>query len=83
MNGRWHVDVHFEYVVMPFDLTNALVVFQNLMNDVFCVYLNDFVICYIDDTFIFSKNMEGYERHVHLVLEKFQEVELYTKLESV
>jgi hypothetical protein len=40
------------------------------MNDVFCEYLDDFVICYIDDILIFSKNMEDHQRHVHLVLEK-------------
>jgi hypothetical protein len=40
------------------------------MNNVFCEYLDDFMVCYIDDIFIFSKNMENYECHVHLVLEK-------------
>jgi hypothetical protein len=62
---------HFEYVVMPFGLTNgAPFVFQHLMNDVFCEYVNDFMVCYIDDIPIFSKNMEEHERHVRLVLEK-------------
>ncbi len=75
MNEKWHLDVHFEYVMMPFDLTNVLVVFQHLMNDVFCAYLNDFMICYVDDILIFSKNMKGYERHVHLV---FGEVSSWT-----
>jgi hypothetical protein len=65
MNERWHLDVHFEYVVMPFDLTNMLVVSQHLMNNVFHEYYNDFMICYIDDILIFSKNIEGYERHLH------------------
>jgi hypothetical protein len=63
--------VHFKYVVMPFGVTNTLVVFQHLMNDFFHEYFFDFMICYIDDIFIFSKNMEGYECHVRLVLEKF------------
>jgi hypothetical protein len=72
---------HFEYVVMPFGLTNAFVVFQHMMNDVFCEYLDDFVVCYIDDIFIFSKNMANHECHVHFVLEKLQEVDLYAKLE--
>jgi hypothetical protein len=62
---------HFKYLMMPFGLINAPNVFQHLMNDVFCEYLDDFVGCYIDDIFIFSKNMEDHERHVHLVLEKF------------
>jgi hypothetical protein len=44
---------HFEYVVMPFGLINMLVIFQHLMNIIFCEYLDDFVVCYIDDIFIF------------------------------
>jgi hypothetical protein len=52
------------------------------MNDVFCEYLDDFMVYYIDDIFIFSKNMEDYEHHVRLVLEKFWEVGFYTKLEK-
>ncbi len=65
---------HFEYVVMPFGLINAPIIFQHLMNNVFCEYLDDFVVCYIDDILIFSKNMEDHECHVCLVLEKFQKV---------
>ncbi len=61
---------HFEYVVMPFGLTNAHVVFQHMMNDVFREYLDDFVVYYINDILIFSKNMVNHEHHVHLVLEK-------------
>jgi hypothetical protein len=74
--------IHFEYVVMPFDLTNALVVFQHLMKNVFREYLNDFVVYYINDILIFSKNMENHDHHVCLVLEKFWEVGLYAKLEK-
>ncbi len=73
---------HFEYVMMPFGLTNAPIIFQHLMNNFFCKWLDDFVVCYIDDIFIFSKNMEDHECHVCLVLEKFWEVKLYTKLEK-
>ncbi len=71
---------HFEYVVMPFGFTNAHVVFQHIMNDVFREYLDDFVVCYIDDIFIFSKNMVDHQSHVHLVLEKLRKVGLYAKL---
>ncbi len=60
---------HFEYVVMPIGLTNALVVFQCLMNDVFHEYLDDFMVCYVNDILIFSKNIKDYEHHVLLVLE--------------
>jgi hypothetical protein len=73
---------HFEYVMMPFGLTNTLAISQHLMNDVFCEYLDDSMVCYIDDIFIFLKNMEDHECHVHLVLEKFREVGLYAKLKK-
>ncbi len=52
------------------------------MKDVFCEYLNDSMVCYINDIPIFSKNMKDYKHHVHLVLEKLQEVELYAKLKK-
>jgi hypothetical protein len=51
------------------------------MNDFFCEYLDDFIICYIDDTLIFSKNMEDHEHHLHFVSEKFQKVGFCTKLQ--
>jgi hypothetical protein len=52
------------------------------MNNAFCEYLDDFMVCYINVILIFSKNMEDHEHHIRLVLEKFWEVELYTKLEK-
>jgi len=61
---------HFEYFVMPFGLTSALVVFQHMTNDVFYEYLDDFVVYYIEDILMFSKNMTDNECHVRLVLEK-------------
>jgi hypothetical protein len=67
---------------MPFGFTNVLVILQHLMNNIFHEYLDDFVVCYIDDIFIFSKNMEDHEHHVCLGLEKFQEVGFYAKLEK-
>ncbi len=73
---------HFEYVVMPFGLTNVPTIFQHLMNDIFHEYLDDFMVCYIDDILILSKNMEDHERHVCLVLEKFWKVGFYAKLEK-
>ncbi len=52
------------------------------MNDVFREYMDDFVVYFIDNILIFSKNLEDHERHVCLVLEKFQKVGLYAKLEK-
>jgi hypothetical protein len=47
---------HFKYTVMPFDLTNAPAVFQHLMNDIFRDYMDEFVVVYLDDILIFSKD---------------------------
>jgi len=67
---------------MPFGLTNLHVVFQHLLNDVFCEYLDNFMVYYIDDILIFSNNIEDHECHIHIVLEKLRKVRLYTKLEK-
>ncbi len=60
---RTHYD-HFEYTVMPFGLTNALAVFQHLMNDIFREYMDEFVMVYLDDILIFSKDQEIHDAHV-------------------
>ena len=73
---------HFEYNVMPFGLTNAPAVFQHMMNDIFREHLDDFVVIYLDDILIFSKNEGEHEKHVRLVLEKLRERGLYAKLEK-
>jgi hypothetical protein len=71
---------HFEYNIMPFGLTNAPAIFQHLMNDIFHEFLDDFVVCYLDDILIFSKNCEENEQHVRLVLQKLRDADLYIKL---
>ncbi len=73
---------HFEYTVMPFGLTNAPAVFQHLMNDIFREYMDEFVVVYLDDILIFSKNQEDHDKHVRLVLATLREHGLYTKLEK-
>jgi hypothetical protein len=44
---------------MPFSLTNALVIFQHLMNDIFREFLDDFMVYFLDDILIFFKKQEG------------------------
>jgi hypothetical protein len=66
-----------------FGITNALDVLQHLLNiSIFCEYLDDFMVHYIDDMFIFSKKMEDHEWHVHIVSGRLKEVGLYAKLKK-
>ncbi|XP_043687675.1 uncharacterized protein LOC122638889 [Telopea speciosissima] len=71
---------HYEFVVMPFGLTNASAVFMDLMNRVFHDFLNRFVIMFIDDILIYSKNKEDHEEHLRTVLQRLREKQLYAKL---
>nr|GEV31467.1 putative reverse transcriptase domain-containing protein [Tanacetum cinerariifolium] len=65
----WTKYGHFEFQVMPFDLTNALAVFMDFMNQVCKPYLDKFVIVIIDDILIYSKNKEDHEKHLKTILE--------------
>ena len=55
---------YYEFNVIPFDLINAFVTFQSLMNDIFRDMLDICVIIYLDDILIYSKNDEDHEKHV-------------------
>jgi hypothetical protein len=65
---------------MSFGLTNAPAYFMYLMNKVFMEYLAKFVVVFIDDILIFSKDEEKHDEYVRLVLQKLIENQLYTKL---
>nr|GEU61654.1 putative reverse transcriptase domain-containing protein [Tanacetum cinerariifolium] len=60
---------HYEFQVMPFDLTNVPCVFMDLMNRVCKPYLDKFVIVFIDDILIYSKSKQEHEEHLKLILE--------------
>ena len=64
---------------MPFGLTNAPAVFMDLMNRVFLPYLDKFVVVFIDDILIYSRNGEDHEIHLRHILSTLCENRLYAK----
>ncbi|GJT62670.1 putative reverse transcriptase domain-containing protein [Tanacetum coccineum] len=70
---------HYEFQVIPFGLTHAPAVFMDLMNRVCKPYLDKFVIVFIDNILIYSKNKKEHEEHLKAILELLKKEELYAK----
>ena len=69
----------YEFTVMSFGLTNAPAYFMYLMNKVFMEYLDKFVVVFIDDILIYSKDEGEHEEHLRMVLQKLRDHQLYAK----
>ncbi|KAJ9515331.1 hypothetical protein QJQ45_006595 [Haematococcus lacustris] len=74
---------HYQFKVLSFGLTNAPAAFQAVMNDIFRDYLNDFVVVYLDDILVFSKNKAEHLKHLEIVFRILKEHELYAKLKKM
>eukprot|EP00253_Pinus_taeda_P027714 PITA_27714 len=70
---------HYEFVVLPFGLTNAPATFMCLMNGIFHPYLDQFVLIFIDDILIYSRTIEEHHKHLGIILQTLREHQLYAK----
>jgi hypothetical protein len=70
----------YEFTVKSIGLTNAPAYFMYMMNKVFMEYLDKFVVVFINDILVYSRNEEEHEGHLRLVLQKLRDHKLYAKL---
>jgi hypothetical protein len=73
----------YEYPVMSFGLTNAPAYFMYLMNSVFMPELDKFVVVFIDDILMYSRNEEEHAGHLRVVLQRLREHRLYAIIVKV
>ena len=73
---RWGL---FEFLVLPFGVTNAPAQFMNMMNDLLADYLDVFVLIFLDDILIYSRTMEEHAEHLRLVLQRLRDYRLFAK----
>lgn len=71
---------HYEYLVMPFRLTNALATFQRYIYRALAGLLDNIYVVYLDNILIFSKTEEEHVKHVKLILQRLIDQKLYVKL---
>jgi hypothetical protein len=69
----------YEFLVMSFRLTNAPTHFMYLMNSDFMPELDKFVVVFIDNFLVYSKNEEEHEQHLQIILQRLHENQLYVK----
>ena len=73
---RWGL---YEFLVVPFGVTNAPAQFMNMMNDVLADFLDRFVVVFLDDLLIYSRTPEDHAEHLRQVLQRLHENKLYAK----
>ncbi len=66
----------YKYYVMLFELTNESTFYQHYINDMLFKYLHQFCQIYLDDIIIYSKILKKHKRHVRLILNRLQEIDL-------
>ena len=71
---------HYEFLIMSYGLTNAPAIFMDLINRVFHPYLDQFVVVFIDNILVYSKDAQEHEHHLNIVLQILREKILFFKL---
>ena len=70
---------HYEFLIIPFGLTNAPTNFMDLMNHVFRSYVDQFFVVFINDILMYSKDRENHDTHFRVVLETLRKERVYAK----
>lgn len=69
---------NYEFLVMPFELTNAPATFMDLMNSVFQPFIDQFVVVFIDDILVYSRSKVEHDEHFRIILQILGEKKLFT-----
>ena len=78
---RTHFEL-YKYLVMSFELINALTTFQTYINNVLREHLDVFVIVYLNNILVYSKNEADHKVHVRKILEVLKKADLQIKSEK-
>jgi hypothetical protein len=73
---------HYEFVVIPFGLTNTPATFMFLMNNIISQYLDKFLVVFINDILVYSKKKEEHDEHVRIVSQTLRKHKLYAKFDK-
>ena len=66
----------YEYIIISFKLINASATFQTYINNVLKEHLNMFVVVYLDDILVYSKNEKDHKKHIRQILNTLKKADL-------